>query len=207
MGRHNDDGLHFDDLVEEPVEEEPRRPHIWPLPLLIAVVFTAVLGALMVQINGLAERVRQAESDRTVLTEQVKKLGGVPLVSPSPGPPGERGDAGPRGLQGPPGPAGPTGPRGAAGQPGRDGSPGPSGPPGMQGPKGDPGEQGARGEPGETVTGPPDPAGERGPQGEPGPRGEAGPPPSGWTFTYAGVTYTCTPAESGSTTYTCTPGG
>jgi hypothetical protein len=206
MGRHHDDGL-FDDVADEPVEVEPRRPRLWLLPLVVAVVFTAVLGALMVQINELGERVRQAESDRTILSEQVERMGGVPLVSPSAGPPGERGDAGPRGFQGPPGPSGPPGPRGAAGQPGRDGAVGPTGPPGMQGPQG---EAGARGEPGETVTGPPGasgPPGERGPQGEAGPRGEAGPPPAGWTFTHEGVTYTCGPASPGSTTYTCNPEG
>ncbi|MGA4992969.1 hypothetical protein [Nonomuraea bangladeshensis] len=150
MGRHNDDGLHLAESVGEPAEQKPRSPRLWPLPLVVAVVFTAVLGALMVQINGLAGRVRQAEDDRTVLTEQVERLGGVPLVSPSAGPPGRRGDMGPQGPPGPAGPSGPPGPSGAAGRPGRDGSPGPTGPPGVQGPKGD---AGAKGEPGATVTG------------------------------------------------------
>ncbi|MBQ1167181.1 hypothetical protein KBZ21_55200, partial [Streptomyces sp. A73] len=39
------------------------------------------------------------------------------------------------------------------------------------------------------------PRGEQGPQGE---RGPAGPAPSSWTWTYNGVTYTCTPSSDGS---------
>jgi hypothetical protein len=216
MGCHQDDGL-FDDVADEPVEVEPRRPRLWLLPLVVAVVFTAVLGALMVQINELGERVRQAESDRTILSDQVERLGGTPLVSPSVGPPGERGE---RGEAGPPGqtivgPRGSPGPSGPAGRPGRDGVAGPTGPPGVAG------SPGPKGEPGESVTGPPGPRGEPGADGKdgvdgkdstvPGPQGErgpAGPPPSGWTYTdHLGVTHTCTPVEPGSTTYTCKPGG
>jgi hypothetical protein len=225
MGRHHDDGL-FDDVADEPVEVEPRRPRLWLLPLVVAVVFTAVLGALMVQINELGERVRQAESDRTILSEQVERMGGVPLVSPSAGPPGERGDVGPAGR---PPTAAEIGAAVAAylranppsgGRPPSDAEiaaavssylrehPAPAGP------------RGEKGEPGEAVTGPPGPQGEAGkdgvdgedgqdstvpgPQGEPGP---AGPPPAGWTFTHEGVTYTCGPASPGSTTYTCNPEG
>lgn len=193
MGRHEDDGL------TEDIEEQPRRPRLWPLPLAVAVVFAAVLAGLMLQIHGLREQMLTAERNSRVLADQVERMGGVPLVSPSPGPPGERGDDG---LQGPPGQPGPSG------RPGRDGSPGPTGPPGRQGVRGE------AGQPGATVTGPPGPQGGQGspgphgspgPQGEQGPRGEQGPPPAGWTFTHLGVTYTCSPVESGSTTYRCEP--
>jgi hypothetical protein len=202
MGRHHDDGL-VDDVADEPDEVKPRRPRLWLLPLVVAVVFTAVLGALMVQINELGERVRQAENDRTILTEQVERMGGVPLVSSSAGPPGERGDVGRQGPSGEPGPTGPPGKTGTPGTDGGNGSPGPTGPPG---------QRGEPGEPGATVTGPPGPRGEPGEDGSPGPQGSAGPQgeqgepgkaPSSWTWTWLGITYTCRPVESGSDTYTC----
>lgn len=207
MGRHKDDGLFRDQgddtAVDEPAEKEdlPRRPRWWPLPLAVALVFAGILAALMLQIHDMRAQMLTAEHNSEVLADQVEELGGVPRVSPSAGPPGQRGDVGP---QGPPGPSGPPGPRGADGKPGKDGTPGATGPPGVQGPKGD---TGVKGEPGEAVTGPPGPPGERGPQGEPGPRGRPGPPPEGWTFTYGGVTQTCRPVEPDSTSYTCNPEG
>lgn len=181
--------------------------------LLVAAV--AVIGVLVViisiQINALGEQLRKAEEDSHALADQVEQLGGVPLVSPSPGPPGERGEPGPTG---PPGATivGPRGPAGPSGPPGRDGKDG------AQGPAGAAGSPGPRGEPGETVTGPPGPRGEPGKDGAdgkdstvPGPQGErgpAGPPPSGWTYTdHLGFKYQCTPNEPGSTTYTCKPEG
>lgn len=210
MGRHEDAGL---DRVDDDVEH-PRRPRAWPLPLAVAVVFAAVLAGLMVQISTLGERVRQAESDRQVLSDQVKGLGGVPLVTPSAGPRGERGEAGPPGqtIVGPRGPAGPSGPPGRSGRDGKDGAVGPPGPQGVAG------SPGPKGEPGESVTGLPGPRGEPGKDGVdgkdstvPGPAGPAGPPgppPSGWTYTDTlGRTYECTPDSPGSTHFTCKPGG
>ncbi|MFI6793691.1 hypothetical protein ACIBG4_40805 [Nonomuraea sp. NPDC050383] len=164
------------------------------------------------QIHSFGERLRQAEDDRAVLSDQVERLGGVPLVSPSASP-------GPRGQRGQTGATGTPGVSGRPGKDGTDGTAGPTGPPGPTGPQGSPGP---RGEPGETVTGPPgaqgDPGedgqdgrdgaqGPKGDTGEPGPRGDPGPPPAGWSFTYLGVTYQCEPASPGSTTYTCKPGG
>jgi hypothetical protein len=186
--------------------------------LIAGVAVAAVLGLwVSIQVNALGERVRNAEDDRQVLVEQVQRLGGVPLVSPSPGPPGERGAVGPSGPPGPqgqPGPSGPPGPQGDDGDDGRNavdgkdgaaGEPGTPGDTGPAGPKGDPGEtgpEGPRGEPGE-----PGPQGSPGPQGEPGPRGEPGPAPSSLTIPIDGVTHLCTPDPEGSTTYTCKPGG
>ncbi|MBN6054502.1 collagen-like protein, partial [Nonomuraea sp. RK-328] len=201
MGRHSDDPL--DDV------DKPRRPRLWPLPLGVAVVFAAVLAGLMAQIQGVRTDLDAAVRDREVLSDQVERLGGVPLVSPSPGPRGERGPAGPAGatVVGPRGLPGPTGPAGRDGKDGKDGA---------QGPQGVAGSPGPRGEPGATVTGPPGPRGEAGKDGQDGKdgavgpkgdKGDPGPPPSSWTFTVAGITYQCTPTETGSTTYTCTPGG
>lgn len=201
-GRHADLDLDQDDA--------PRRVKPWLLPLVATVVFAALMVALMLQVNVFGERLRKAEADRDVLSEQVERLGGVPLVSPSAGPPGERGPVGPPGqtIVGPRGQTGPSGPPGRAGKDGKDGVPGPAGVAGSPGP---------RGEPGETVTGPPGPRGEPGKDGAdgkdstvPGPQGERGPqgpPPASWTFTHLGITYTCTPDEPGGTTYTCRAGG
>lgn len=206
MGRHESDGL----LGDEPTP--PTAKHMWLLPLAVALVFAALVAALMVQIHSVQEQVRVAQRDSAVLAGQVERLGGVPLVSPSAGPRGERGAVGP---QGEPGPSGPPGPKGATGKPGKAGSPGPVGPAGPQGPKG---ERGDRGEPG--PTGSPGPKGDpgkdgkdgrdgkdgaQGPQGSPGP---AGPPPSKWTYTDAlGRVYECTPDSPGSTHFTCKPEG
>jgi hypothetical protein len=103
---------------------------------------------------------------------------------------------------------GPRGEPGRDGRPGRDGEDGRDGEESMvPGPPGEPGADGAD----STVPGPAGPPGgegDRGPSGpvgEPGVRGPAGPPPSSWSWTHRGVTYTCTPAEEGSTEYRCEP--
>lgn len=184
----------------------------------LVISIAAVVGVLgvwaSIQINALGSQLREAEQNQQVLSAQVEKLGGVPLVSPSAGPRGERGEPGPSGPPGPTGPPGRDGRNavdgkdGAAGEPGRDGNPGAQGPQGPAGPKGDPGEPGppgAKGEPG--ADGDPGPQGSPGPRGEQGPRGEPGPLPSSWTFTHLGVTYECTPTEPESTNYACKPGG
>jgi hypothetical protein len=87
--------------------------------------------------------------------------------------------------------------------------PGPSGPPGVagkdstvpgpQGPAGAnsnvPGPAGPQGAPGQDSTVP-------GPKGD---KGDTGPAPTGWTFTFMGVPYNCTPNSPGSTQYSCQP--
>lgn len=150
----------------------------------------------------------QRETSRT-LAEQVRDLGGRPLVTPPAGPPGEPGPAGPAG------PA-PTlaqvidalasycadgrcrGPAGADGRDGQDGRDGARGERGATGATGGTGPQGERGEPG--PQGPGGPPGPPGPQGEKGERGEVGPTGYPETFTW---TDPGTPAEGDETTYTC----
>lgn len=120
---------------------------------VIALVMGALLGAL-----GYVD----LRHDNAALAQQVRQLGGVPLKSPRPGPPGEQGPPGETGRQGvpgeggapgrrgAPGKTGPSGAVGASGAPGKDGAEGPQGPPGPAGPKGDPGERGPSGPPGPT---------------------------------------------------------
>ena len=153
----------------------------WPM-LAGGAVVAALALVVSLQIHAFGNQLRRAEDDRQVLSEQVEQLGGVPLVSPTAGPPGERGPQGPPGVPGPQGVPGPPGPSGKPGKPGADGEPGV-------------GQQGAEG--------PPGPPGVRGEQGPPGDRGPAGPPPAAWSFTWLGVTYTCRPVEPGSATYHC----
>jgi collagen triple helix repeat protein len=87
------------------------------------------------------------------------------------------------------------------GEPGAQGVPGPQGLPGSNGRDGIDGQPGAQGPQGE-----PGPAGPRGDTGSTGPQGPAGPPPASWTWTFLGITYTCT-RDTGSPdaapTYTC----
>lgn len=126
------------------------------------------------------------------LADQVKALGGQPVVEPSdlptpePGPAGANGAAGSPGStgpQGPPGPVGPTGqaikgergPRGFTGGDGPTGTPGATvkgdtgatGPEGPAGPQGPPGKDGKDGADGHDSTVP-------GPQGDPGPACQPG---------------------------------
>lgn len=170
--------------------------------VLVGGGVVALLAVLVsMQVHAFGAQLRQAEDDRVVLSDQVERLGGVPLVSPSPGPPGQRGNPGPQGSTGPQGMTGPVGspgPRGPKGDPGQAGVPAVNGTPGKDGGQGPAGEQGPQGEQGERgEAGEPGPRGE---QGQPGPRGET---PAEWTFTHLGVTYTCRPVEAGSTTYRC----
>jgi hypothetical protein len=202
MGRHEYDGLDgFDELGEEhPAEETPR---VWRLPLAAALLFTLLLAVIMWLILDVRAQLGKLERDRAILAEQVERLGGVPLVSPTPAARGERGaqgPPGPPGVQGPAGPPGAAGPKGEPGQAGPRGPGGPMGPLGMPGPTGPAGQRGEQGAPG--------PRGEQGPPGPQGPQGErgpAGPAPSGWTFSWLGATYSCRPVEPGSTAYRCEP--
>ncbi|MFF5842103.1 collagen-like protein [Streptomyces massasporeus] len=180
-----------------------RAPRAEWLGILTGLLALGLLVALAVMVVDLSQDLRTEHAARDALARQVEDLGGTPVVGPPgtrgepgdsvtgpPGPSGEEGDSGPTG---PPGPSGSPGPRGkdgsdgasATGAPGADGSPGAAGPPGPQGEPGPPGADGERGEKGE--------------------QGPAGSPPSSWTFTYRGVTYTCTPNGSGSTAYSCEP--
>lgn len=228
-GRHADDGLDRDD---DEHGGEPRRPRVWILPFLVVAVYAVVLAVVTLQVSTFGDRLRKAEDDRAVLTEQVKQLGGKPFVSPSPGPRGEQGEPGRAptvqeiqaavasylAVHPPASGRAPTAREISAAVSAylRENPP-------ARGPVGPSGSPGPRGEPGATVTGPPGPKGEPGADGKdgvdgkdgkdstvPGPQGEKGDPgapPSGWTFAIGPVTYTCTPTEPGSTTYQCTPGG
>ncbi|TMS00199.1 hypothetical protein [Nonomuraea basaltis] len=163
------------------------------------VIATAVVVALLglwasVQIGALGEQLRKSEENQEVLSDQVERLGGEPLVSPSVGPPGERGEPGraPTAAEisaavsaylaahPPAGGRAPTSSEIAAAVTAylKDHPP-------ARGPAGFAGSPGPRGEPGETVTGPPGAKGEDGVDGKdgkdstvPGPQGERGPPPS-----------------------------
>ena len=122
-----------------------------------------------------------------------------------PGPVGPMGPSGLPGKAGKQGKAGDSGKAGADGSDGSDGSDGPDGADGKDGDKGDTGDRGPAGKDGsdgkEGSTGP---KGDTGAKGDQGPKGEKGDPPSGWTFSYLGITYTCTPAGGGQ--YTCAAG-
>lgn len=180
--------------------------------ILVGVVVAAVvvLGVLFVVLW-----ISSAEHDETqnsaitdlgnkatALQDQVRSLGGTPVVSPEQiaGPAGVAGERGATGAAGPQGPAGPAGPSGAPGSPGPTGGPGTPGQPGAPGSAGVDGQDGAPGE-----------AGPAGPQGEPGPAGPAGTPgqpPAGFTITDPVLgDRTCT-RDPGSpddaATYTCT---
>ncbi|HET6636442.1 MAG TPA: collagen-like protein [Streptomyces sp.] len=100
-----------------------------------------------------------------------------------------------------PGPQGPRGPKGEQGEPG---SPAPTITP-------SPGPPGPSGPPGATVTGPPGPPGQDGTDGKDGTDGrdgKDGQPPTSWTFTYQGTSYTCRRAadfDPQAPRYTCDP--
>jgi hypothetical protein len=166
-----------------------------PRTLLPALAFALLVafgfGVLYLQQQSVGARLRQAEADNRVLAQQVRDLGGTPKVSPQPGPPGSPGPPGRPGIS----VTGPAGPPGPSGRPGRT----------VTGPPGKPGVTvtGPPGPPGASVTGPPGPKGDKGDQGDKGEKGDPGPPPSGWSFTYLGVTYQCRPVSDGSTEYTC----
>ncbi|EOD66915.1 collagen, partial [Amycolatopsis vancoresmycina DSM 44592] len=115
-----------------------------------ALIVLGVLGLAVwswVSIHTLQGRIDAATASGQQLYDQVKQLGGTPIVAPpqQPGPTGATGPAGPLGPMGPTGapgqsppclatetqcigPAGPTGPAGTAGAPGETGPAGPTGP-------------------------------------------------------------------------------
>lgn len=175
------------DLVEQAaadaVDTKGRR---W----LFVLVAVAVAGVLVLGVSffvlwqreaGLNDAIRTLASQGTQLQDQVRSLGGTPVVSneqisgPA-GVAGERGEAGAQGIPGPQGLPGATGPTGEPGIPGQPGAPGTAGVDGQNGVPGEAGPAGPQGEPG--PAGPAGETGPQGPQGEPGlqgPQGEPGP--------------------------------
>lgn len=151
----------------------------------------AQLAATQAQNESLQRKFKNSTRQTRALIDQVRRLGGKPVINPSDipqGPQGPQGVQGPVGEAGAQGPIGPQGPPGENGRPGRDGADGADGPPGPAGADGQPG--------------PPGPAGPEGPAGPPGPKGDQGgegPPgyPESFIFTYGdGIgrerTYRCT---------------
>ncbi|MFI6353395.1 collagen-like protein [Streptomyces sp. NPDC050743] len=139
--------------------------------------------------------------DVRALRAQVKAKGGTPVApDPTKAVPNLPARAQvPVPIPGPPGPPGPSG------VPGRDA-------PTITPPPGPSGASGAPGAPGASVTGPPGPAGPSGAPGKDGrdgtdgKDGRNGQPPAGWTFTYNGQTYTCSPVsdfDPDNPRYTC----
>ncbi|MGV9352271.1 collagen-like protein [Streptomyces misionensis] len=182
------------------------------LTVAAAVVLGAALAWILLSVQGLRHDLAVANGARDALARQVQQLGHTPVG----GPPGSRGApgksvVGPQGPEGEPGSPGPTGPPGPSGSPGKtgkagaEGTPGSSGSPGPTGAVGAPGQQGEAGPQG--PAGQPGPAGPAGKDGRDGKDGADGKPPAGWTFTYLGATYTCSPAASfdpSSPRYDCT---
>jgi hypothetical protein len=194
------------------------RAHRWIVILAgIGILGVAVLGVFLFlqssEIGSLRESGNSTAAQAQQLAQQVRTLGGTPVVTPAaPGPSGPQGatgatgavgPAGPSGPSGAPGPIGPAGPKGdtgsngTAGSSGSNGSPGKDGTAGATGPAGQPGGQGPSG-----------PAGPAGPQGPSGSDGQPGQPPSGWTTTYpGGATETCSRVpdfDPANPRYTCT---
>ena len=137
-----------------------------------AVIWWTALVALSVAVAYGIVYVRGVATDRAkdqqrieMLSQQVRNLGGTPVV----GPKGDPGTAGQKGADGLPGRDGSDGSDGRDGSNGEDGDPGPVGPTGAEG---EPGAEGAPGKDG--ATGPTGPAGPEGPQGDVGPTGPQG---------------------------------
>lgn len=171
--------------------------------LFLVAVTVGLAGVvwIVITLQSLSSDLHTANQARDALARQVQQLGAKPIA----GPPGSRGEpgksvVGPKGDKGDPGKPAPTitpspgasGEPGQPGQPGRSGSdstvPGPAGPPGAD----------------STVPGP---SGAPGRDGRDGADGTDGKPPAGWTFTYSGVEYTCSPVsdfDESNPRYSCT---
>jgi hypothetical protein len=150
-----------------------------------AVALGAVLAWIVLTVSGLTHDLRAETARGDALAEQVRGLGGTPVVGPSgsPGEPGESvtgppGEKGERGEVGSPGPSGSPGKTGATGASGAPGAVGPSGLPGAVGPTGPAGPQGVQGEQG--VMGPQGERGEKGDTGAQGPSGASCEPGYSW---------------------------
>lgn len=170
----------------------------WPATLgLLVILGSLALSFVLIQIGNIAEENKELRSTAQTLQRQVEDLGGIPVVTPEPGPTGEAGPPGPKGDQGFPGPQGvpgPVGPQGPDGLTGVAGQVGPSGQNGTDGTSGADGQTGPQGPQGDS--GPQGPAGERGPQGPAGQNGTDGRTPTHMT---------CTPTSGvGSSSWDCT---
>lgn len=177
-------------------------PRAEAMGVLTAIVLLAFMAWMVVQVVQLSSSLRDANLARDILAQQVKQLGHVPAA----GPPGSRGDPGQAVV----------GPEGPPGVPGRDAPtpvpvPGPSGPPGAPGVAGVPGPgstiPGPTGPPGRDATGAPGKDGTAGKDGTNGVNGAPGQPPTSWTFTSGGTTYTCSRApgfDPANPQYACT---
>jgi hypothetical protein len=138
---------------------------------LFLLVAVAVAGVLVLGVSflvlwqreaGLNDAIRTLADQGGQLQDQVRGLGGTPVVSNEQiaGPAGVAGERGAAGAIGPQGPAGVAGPPGATGPSGQPGAPGTAGVDGQNGAPGEVGPAGPQGEPG-----PAGPVGETGPQG------------------------------------------
>jgi hypothetical protein len=132
--------------------------------VLLAAILAGLVVWLVVEIRDVHDRLRQAQQDSRTLAQQVRDLGGVPKVTPQPGPTGASGPPG-ASVTGPPGRQGSSG-RSATGPPGASGKPGAS----VTGPSGVAGSPGAVG-----PSGPAGPAGKDGADGHDGKDGSPGP--------------------------------
>jgi Collagen triple helix repeat (20 copies) len=135
--------------------------------LLLAAVFIVLVGWLVVEIRDVHDRLRQAQQDSRTLAQQVRDLGGVPKVTPQPGPTGAAGSPGAPGQPGSSGSSGSNGRAGQNGASGKSGAAGASGAPGASGAAGVKGDTGPSGDKGDT--------GEQGPKGDQGDPGSPGP--------------------------------
>lgn len=168
-------GDSIDRTVVQPAAEQARDERSHRLLYLAgAMIVVGLFGLALfawISIHRLEGAVTAAEGDAHSATssasdaasraqqlyDQVKRLGGTPVVQPPP--PVAVGPAGPAGQTGATGPTGPTGAAGQSppclltpqqcqgtdGKPGTDGTPGPAGP---AGPAGKDGQPGADGKPG-----------------------------------------------------------
>jgi hypothetical protein len=101
--------------------------------VLLALVFLVLVVWLALAIRDVHDRLRQAQQDNQTLAQQVRDLGGVPAVTPQPGPTGAPGSPGAPGLPGQNGRAGQPGSSGRPGRSGAAGRPGKTGPSGAAG--------------------------------------------------------------------------
>jgi len=178
----------IDRTLVQPAAEQARDERSHRLLYLAgAMIVVGLLGLAVwawLSIHSLQDHVAAAEGDAHSATssaqdaagraqqlyDQVKQLGGTPVVQPPPpvavGPAGATGATGATGQRGEPGqsppclltasqcvgPAGPGGPAGPEGKAGQTGATGPGGPAGPAGPEGKLGPEGPEGQPGTSVT-------------------------------------------------------
>jgi hypothetical protein len=203
---------HVDKTVVQPAADDAAVPGTRRTVIMLAAVAAllaagAVALVLMYRSDSL-DLEAALRGDISTLSEQVRGLGGTPVVTA----PGEPGAAGPPGVDGRDGANGLDGKNGADGTtPPCLGEPrqcrGDDGRNGLDGTDatGEPGLPGEQGQPGRDATGVPGPPG---PTGEKGDTGQAGVPPAGWTWVDSeGRQQSCardTGSPDSAPTYTCT---